>query len=178
MLNAVYPKWLNFILFQSIWFAAILGQENLEWLVALLLATHFLLCRNHLTSELKVVLPCAAIGVAADALLTLAGVFIFEPAPSILPIPFWLIGIWLGFAATFRHSFSYLMAKPIIAIPAAAVAAPFSYFAGMKLGAVSFGLDATGAAVAVGLIWVFLMAAFIRFYRADPSSSQAKLAPI
>ena len=170
MLKVAYPKWLNFTLFQSIWFAAILGQESLEWLVALLLAAHFLLCAD-LKDELKVVLACAVIGIIADTMLTLAGVFIFDPKPSTLPVPFWLIGIWLGFAGTFRHSMSYLLARPMVAVAASAVAAPLSYLAGMKLGAVSFGLDITSTALVLGLLWVCMMAVFIRIDRAHQPSS-------
>lgn len=177
MLNVAYPKWLNFILFQSIWFAAILGQGTLEWLLMLLLAMHFLLCAD-LKDELKVVLSCTAIGVVADTMLTLAGVFIFDPAPSVLPIPLWLVAIWLGFVSTFRHSMGYLLARPMIAIPAAAIAAPLSYIAGMSLGAVSFGLDVAVTAVVVGLLWVGLMAVFIRIDRAHQSSSPSTLALI
>ncbi|MGI9507699.1 MAG: DUF2878 domain-containing protein [Geminicoccaceae bacterium] len=177
MLNIAYPKWLNFILFQSIWFAAILGQGSLEWLLLLLLAVHFLLCAD-LKDELKVVLSCAAIGVVADTALTLAGVFIFDPAPSVLPIPLWLIAIWLGFVSTFRHSMSYLLARPMLAIPAAAIMAPLSYIAGMSLGAVSFGLDTASTAVVVGLLWAVLMAVFIRIDRAHQPSSRSTLALI
>ena len=134
MLGLSYPKWLNFLLFQAIWFAAILGRESLEWLVVALLVAHVMLVAD-LAKELRVVLPCAALGVAVDAVLTLSGVLIFDPAPAILPIPFWLVGIWLAFAGTFLHSMSYLLARPVIAIPAAAIAAPISYLAGMGLGA-------------------------------------------
>lgn len=177
MLTMTYPKWLNFVLFQSIWFAAILGQESLEWLIALLLAAHILLCADR-QGEIRIVLICAAIGIAVDSILTLAGVFVFDPSPSILPIPFWLIGVWLGFTATFRHSMSYLLAKPLIAIPAAAIAAPLSYIAGMSLGAVSFGLDTTSTALFLGLLWAGMMAVFVRVYRAAPSSSPSPLALI
>lgn len=178
MLGLTYPKWLNFLLFQAIWFAAILGQEDLEWLVAALLVAHILLVADP-AKELRLVLPCAAIGVAVDAALTLSGVFIFDPAPPVLPIPFWLIGIWLAFAGTFRHSMSYLLAKPMIAIPAAAIAAPLSYLAGMGLGAVSFGLDTTATAVTLALLWACMMAIFVRFYRAGaPISSPTTAALI
>ncbi|MEM9626750.1 MAG: DUF2878 domain-containing protein [Pseudomonadota bacterium] len=175
MLNVAYPKWLNFILFQSIWFAAILGQDMLEWLIVLLLVVHLTLCPD-LKNELKVILPCAAIGIIADTMLTFAGFFIFDPAPSILPIPLWLIGIWLGFVGTFRHSMSYLLAKPAIAIPASMVAAPLSYLAGVKLGAVSFGFDTAFTIVIVGLLWAFMMALFIRIDRAHQRSSSSKFA--
>lgn len=177
MLGLNYPKWLNFLLFQAIWFVAILGREDLEWLVAALLVAHVLLVAD-LVKELRVILPCAAIGIAVDAVLTLSGVFIFDPAPAVLPIPFWLLGIWLAFVATFRHSMSYLLAKPLIAIPAAAIAAPLSYLAGMSLGAVSFGLDTASTVIVLGLLWACMMAVFIRLYRtqmATPSPSTAAL---
>ena len=177
MLGLTYPKWLNFLMFQAIWFAAIFGREGLEWLVAALLVAHLLLVAD-LAKELRVVLPCAAIGIAVDAVLTLSGVFIFDPASAALPIPFWLAGIWLAFAGTFLHSMSYLLAKPVIAIPAAAIAAPLSYLAGMSLGAVSFGLDTTSTVIALGLLWACMMAVFIRFHRAQtmtPSPSTAAL---
>jgi hypothetical protein len=177
MLGLSYPKWLNFLLFQAIWFAAIMGREELEWLVAALLVAHILLVTDPV-KELRVILPCAAIGIAADAVLTLSGVFVFDPAPPVLPIPFWLIGIWLAFAGTFRHSMSYLLAKPVIAIPAAAIAAPLSYVAGMGLGAVSFGLDTMSTAIVIGLVWPCMMAVFIRLHRAQaamPSPSTAVL---
>ena len=105
MLKLRYGKWLNFALFQSIWFAAILGRESLEWVLILLLIAHLLLCSDRKT-EMKVMLLCAGLGSAVDIVLTLTGVFVFDPAPSLLPIPLWLIALWLGFAATLRHSLS------------------------------------------------------------------------
>jgi len=166
MSGLTYPSWLNFLLFQAIWFAGILGQSSFEWLIVLLLACHLVLTSD-LKSELWIMLPTAAIGAMADVILTIANVFTFDPAPSLLPIPFWLIGIWLGFAGTFRHSLSYLMIRPALAIPLAAIAAPLSYTAGMRLGAVSFGPDQLSTAVIIGLLWAGLMAIFIRLNNAN-----------
>ncbi len=166
-LNRRYPRWLNFLLFQALWFAAILGREPLEWLVALLLAVHFMLVSD-LKNELRLVLICAAIGATVDTALTLSGLLIFDPAPWLLPIPFWLLGLWIGFAATFRHSMSYLLARPMIAIPAAMIAAPFSYAAGMSLGAVRFGLEIMPMSLLIGVTWTCLIALFIRIERALP----------
>ena len=172
MLGLTYPKWLNFLFFQSIWFAAILGQASLEWLIVLLLATHLLLVTD-LKRELWIILPCVTVGVLADTLLTLNNVLIFDPAPSLLPIPLWLVGIWLAFAGTLRHSMSYLMKRPVIAIAAAAIAAPLSYFAGMRLGAVSFGLDILSTALLIGALWAGLMAIFIWLFRFHQTPTMA-----
>jgi len=40
MRKPTYPLWLNVVLFQAIWFAAILGQEAWQGLIVLLLAVH------------------------------------------------------------------------------------------------------------------------------------------
>ena len=155
-----YPNWLNLMLFQLLWFAAVLGRESLLWLLALLLVAHVLLCSDR-KAELKIMLLCGGLGSAVDTALTLAGVFVFTPEPSLLPIPFWLIALWLGFAATLRHSLSYLLQRPAIAVAAAALTAPLSYFAAMRLGAVEFGFGMPLTLVLLGFLWAPMMAAFI-----------------
>ncbi len=77
---------MNLLLYQAVWFAAVLGREHYVYLILTLLALHLLLCRER-GAELAVIAGCSAIGVAADCLLVMAGVFVFEPAPDILPIP-------------------------------------------------------------------------------------------
>lgn len=164
MLKLTYGNWLNLALFQSIWFAAILGRESLAWLLVLLVMAHLLLCSDR-KIELKVMLLCAGLGSAVDVVLTLTGVFVFHPAPSLLPIPIWLIILWLGFSATLRHSLSYLLKRPVIAALAAGLAAPLSYFAAMRLGAVGFGFGTSFTLVLIGILWVAMMAAFISICR-------------
>ena len=167
-----YGKWLNFALFQSIWFAAILGRESLEWLLMLLLMVHLLLCADR-KAEMKIMLLCAGLGSVVDIILTLTGVFVFDPAPWPLPIPVWLIALWLGFAATLRHSLSYFLARPAIAIPAASLAAPLSYFAAMRLDAVVFGFGTLFTIVLIGILWAAMMAVFIQICRSDVLSGAA-----
>ncbi|MDH3661308.1 MAG: DUF2878 domain-containing protein [Alphaproteobacteria bacterium] len=165
MLNLNYRNWLNLVLFQSLWFAAVLGRESLLWLLVLLLTAHVLFCSDRKT-ELKVMLLCAGLGSAVDIVLTLAGIFVFSPPPTVLPIPIWLIALWLGFAATLRHSLSYLLKRPAIAIPAAGLTAPLSYFAAMRLGAVDFGFDTPFTLILLGVLWAAMMAVFILICRA------------
>ena len=89
--KSAYPLWLNIVLFQSIWFLAVLGQEKLAWLIVPLLAIHVWLVDDRL-GELRLVAPVVALGVLADSVLALTGVFVFEPAPPVLPLPLWLVG--------------------------------------------------------------------------------------
>ena len=168
MRSTNYAKWQNFLLFQLIWFIATLGRESLEWLLILLLVAHLSICADR-KAELRIMVLCAGLGSGADMTLTLMGVFVFSPAPSLLPIPIWLIALWFGFAATLRHSLSYLVTRPTIAILAAGIAAPISYGAGMRLGAVDFGLDTPFTIVLIGGLWTVLMAVFILICRLNVS---------
>lgn len=155
-----YNKFLNFVWYQGVWFTAILGREDYELLLAGLLALHIVLCRDW-RREVWLMATCAALGATADSILSMAGAYVFDPAPAVLPIPFWLVGLWFGFAGTLRHSMSYLLARPVVAALAGSIAAPLSYFAGARLGAVTFGFDPAAVAVTVGLVWACLMPVFV-----------------
>jgi hypothetical protein len=163
-----YRNGFNLVLFQLLWFTAVLGRESWLWLLALLLIAHVLLCSDR-KAELKIMLLCGGIGSAVDIALTLAGAFVFTPEPSALPIPIWLIALWLGFAATLRHSLSYLLERPAIAAAAAGLTAPLSYFAAMRLGAVDFGFGTPLTLILLGVLWAAMMAAFILICRANAS---------
>ena len=155
-----YPKWLNFIWFQCIWFIAILGREQIQWLLLGLLLTHLALSK-HWKTEMKVMLLCASVGVALDSLFAWQGVFQFDTSNTLLPIPFWLVAIWLGFSGTLRHSLSYLLPHPALAMLVAGISAPLSYFAGMRLGAVEFGLGTWQTAALIGAAWICIMPVLI-----------------
>jgi len=155
-----YNNLVNIVWYQALWFTAILGQTTYEWALALLLGLHLVLVPNW-QCELKVMLACGLVGITADSTLTHFGVYLFTPDPSLLgaalPIPFWLMTIWLGFAGTLLHSFSFFMTRPVIGTLIVAAIAPFSYAAGVRLGAVGFGPDAPVAMVIIGATWLCLM---------------------
>jgi len=155
-----YNNLVNIVWYQTLWFTAILGQTTYEWALALLLGLHLFLVPNW-RSELKVMLACGLVGITADSTLTSLGVYMFTPTPSLLglplSIPFWLMTIWIGFAGTLLHSFSFFMTRPIVGTLIVAALAPFSYMAGVRLGAVSFGPDAPVAMAIIGAVWLCLM---------------------
>jgi hypothetical protein len=51
--------------------------------------------------------------------------------------PIWLLAVWWIFAASIPHFFSWLRDRPLLAAALGAGCAPLSYFAGVKLGAIS-----------------------------------------
>ncbi len=155
-----YNNLINIVWYQALWFTAILGQTTYEWALALLLALHLLLVPNW-RSEVKVMLACGLVGITADSTLTQFGVYMFAPTPSLLglplPIPFWLMTIWVGFAGTLLHSFSFFMTRPVLGTLIVAAIAPFSYMAGVRFGAVSFGPEAPIAMAIIGTVWLCLI---------------------
>ena len=92
-----YSKLLNFAWYQLLWFVAVMWGDTLAWLLLVLLLMH-LASVSSVRSELQVVVPVALLGCVIDGLIAAAGYYVFDPAPQLLPIPVWLIAIWLGFA--------------------------------------------------------------------------------
>jgi len=145
----------NFIWFQSTWFLAVLFGQHIEWLLFLLIALHVYLSGDWL-QELKVIVPCATLGVAVDCALSYFGVFMFTPDPSLLSIPIWLVAVWLALSGCFRHSMNYLIKKPLIMTILAALFAPLSYIGAARLGAVDLPLGQWQTGVIIGLCWLIV----------------------
>ena len=157
-----YKLLLNFFWYQTIWFAAVLGGPEFEMLITLLLGLHLLQVKDR-KAELMTLALCGGMGICVDSILTWQGLFVFDPAPAMLPIPYWLMGIWFGFAGILHHSLNYIVRRPIFAIAAGAIFAPLTYFAAARLGAVTFAFPPTTSAIVIGTVWATLMALFSMF---------------
>lgn len=146
----------NVLGFQLTWWALVLsasrGIEYVGWAVAVLfLLTHFVFVvpRPQLLSEKAFVLLTGALGWSLEHLLQLLGVVRFETHPY---APAWLLFIWLGFAATLRHSFRGVLSNPWLAAALGAVFGPVSYLAGVPFGLLTFPSPSIGVA-AYALLW-------------------------
>jgi len=159
-----YRPWMNAVLYQSVWFLSVLGRE--DWIAAslALLALHLVWCRGR-GSEVAVILICSAIGIGVDTTLAIFDVYRFTPDPGWLPIPFWLIVLWLGFTATLRHALAWFVDRPLMLIAAAAIGAPLSYLAAARLGAVTLPLGNIATTLLLSVVWALLAACFVYFTR-------------
>jgi hypothetical protein len=156
-----YPYIANFIWFQTIWFLAV-GKGDSSYLFLLpLFAVHFLLCYQW-KRELEVIASCALIGIIADSIFYKFGLYAFRNEPDILPIPFWLIAIWIGFAGTLRHSLRTFLNKPMLITALAGVFAPISYLAAMRLNAVTFPYGPYFTLICVSAAWIIMMTCFVK----------------
>jgi hypothetical protein len=164
-----YFPLLNGLWFQSIWFAAILYQQQAIYLMIVSLVLHFLLS-PHKLADLKLMSAVAGIGILCDGILSYLNIFIF-PLENLLPA--WLGLLWLHFALAINYSlvwlnrFHYLVVA-IIGLAAGAV----NYLAAYKLGAVEFGYPPNISLFIVAVIWMVNLPVYItmqkRFLLSSP----------
>lgn len=151
----------NIAVFYVAWFICVAWR--LPWALpaaAFVIALHLLWVRPG-AGEWRVLAACMVIGIVADGILTATGVFLFQAAErgpvfgTILP-PLWLIALWPVFATTLNVSLKPLIGKPILSGILGAVMGPLSYWAGFKLGAVSFPLGAPVTLAILSPLWAVL----------------------
>lgn len=179
MTTSTYSRLLNFAWYQLLWFTAILGGSAFAPLLFLLLVLHLSLIARK-GAEVLLLLGAAVIGVAFDGLLAGVGFYAFNEGTGMLPIPLWLVAIWMGFAGTLRSSMSFMAARPRLMTLAATVLAPVTYLGAERLGAVTFSLGAAPTAVVIGLSWWALTPLLLRLESVtrDLDLSRVDLAPL
>lgn len=131
----------NYLLYQSGWFAAVLGAgAGYAWAgsaaAALLLAVHLGLATRR-ADEAWLACAVAAMGVAVDTLQVSVGTLRFSAGlldPALPPV--WLVLLWAQFATTLHFSLSWLLRDWKRAALFGAVGGPIAFAAGARLGAV------------------------------------------
>ncbi|WP_295607628.1 DUF2878 domain-containing protein, partial [uncultured Lamprocystis sp.] len=151
----------NFVAYQVAWFACVLGgAHGLPWVgVAVTAAAVVILLVGSPAPwrDAALITAVAAIGALWDGLLAGLGLLVY-PSGMILPwlAPVWIIAMWAGFATTFYVSMRWLLGRWWLASLFGAIGGPLAFYAGMRLGAVSFPNPVAALAVlAVG--WAVLM---------------------
>ena len=153
---------LNAALFQLTWFGCVLGgavNEPVWGLLALGVLAAMALSRGKPGPDLRMVILLGATGFALDSLWIATGLLTYGDH-TVAPV--WVVALWLGVALTVNHSLAWLRNRPGLAAVLAAVAAPFTYLAGERLGAVQvpavFGLAVVSAAWAALFALLFARA--------------------
>lgn len=152
--------WFNAVGFQIIWWLSILYGEQYSLLVIVILATHVALNKTPLT-ELKFITLVGVFGFSLDTILTFVGIFDFSLTHSYPP--YWLLLLWIGFAATIRHSLAFLPNHIAVLAITGAIGGTMSYLAAYKLGAFEFGVDIAIGCFLLASLWSFLMPIFFCF---------------
>ncbi len=153
----------NFVLFQLVWFACVMGAAaGRPWLgplaVAAWLALHAFWPGR--PRELKLVLAVTLIGTAVDSALRAVGLLGYSAVPGGWPTfvaPPWIIALWAAFAALLRHSLAWLTPRPWLGAAFGAIGGPLSFLAGRRLGAVELHAERPALSlVALALEWAIL----------------------
>lgn len=129
---------INALLFQVLWFVAILGQNMWSLMPLALMLVHFFIIGN---KQFLGIVSLAFLGILIDSAFNFAGIYHFSTASLTLPyinLPVWLASLWLGFCLCLPISLAWLLKKPYLLIIACSLMGPISYLAGRRLGALSF----------------------------------------
>ena len=120
--------------------------------------TGHLINARHPWAELKFLAASAGLGFFGDGLITLAGVLKFHESVAWgWPMPLWMILMWPNFAATLNSSMKWLLGRYRLAAFLGAISGPFSYYGGVKWGAVDFGCSNWIALTVIGVEWAVAM---------------------
>lgn len=149
----------NILAFQATWATCVLGGSVAALLLLPALAAwHSLLLKRH---EWRLILVFVGVGVVLDTVLMHGQWLRFDHHTSPL-IPLWLMVLWVGFATTLRHSLLGLWSRPWLVVALGLIGAPWSYWAGSRLGALS--IDGAGLWLIAGA-WAVLMLAMAGYWR-------------
>jgi Protein of unknown function (DUF2878) len=172
-----HSQLINYTLYQTGWFACVLGASWQRPLTGLAIATgltaiHLALVPNRAT-EIRLVLLTASIGTIIEVGQLAAGTYRFASGMLVdwLP-PLWLLAMWAQFATTFRFSLRRVMVRPQWAAVFGALGGPTAFLAGERLGAVTLlpplasGLLRLSLAWAVGLL---ILSVVVRVASAEPT---------
>ncbi|EKO3708264.1 DUF2878 domain-containing protein [Vibrio metschnikovii] len=124
------------LLFEIIWWSAVWGQADWQWLTLVLVIIAWLsMAYTQLTSLFPVMLLAGA-GVLLDIINGAIGLFVF---PTEHPIPFWLVILWCGFAWYARLLIPAIQHhSPRWIIILGGLGGAVSYWAGYRFAAVDF----------------------------------------
>ena len=157
----------NFVLFQAVWFVAVMGvSRGWSWqapaFAAAFVGVHLAWLSERPGRDAGVLAIVPLLGLGLDTLLMHGGVLRYGGSPLVgVLAPAWILALWLGFSATFHSSMSWLQGRHGLAAVFGALGAPLSYLGGARLGAISLGEPPWLCALAVALAWGIGMPLFL-----------------
>jgi hypothetical protein len=165
-MNAVTSRVGNFLLFQIGWWACVWSAAHGHALtgaaVGLALVALHWWAGGARAEESRLLLAAGVIGTVWDSAVRKLGLIEYPGhATDSLLAPLWITAMWMLFATTLNASLSMLLTRPWLAALAGLVAAPASYYAGARLGALQFATPAT-ALLAQALGWAVMLPLLLR----------------
>ncbi len=130
--------WANAVGYQIVWFSAVIGAGRGSWwpgvaAAAAFVVLHLALHRQTLGQraiDVRLMFVAIACGLIMDGGLARSGLADYAADPLALPLggpPLWILSIWASFALTLRHSMTFLLGRPLIAMLLGAIGGPLAY---------------------------------------------------
>lgn len=156
------PTLLNLAAFQIGWFACVLGASyELPLLgpgVVFLLVGLQVCLTPHPGREIRLLMVAGTMGWCLDSFQAAAGLFSFSTGESGSWIsPPWMVALWVNFATTLHTSLRWLLGRYGLAALLGALGGPASYYAGARLGALTFPAAPTASLIVLALVWSVAM---------------------
>ncbi|MGX9418310.1 DUF2878 domain-containing protein [Vibrio sp. RC27] len=160
------------VVFQILWFVAVIGRERYEWALLLVVTALWLVLLWQGRKEIKLLFFFAALGIGIDMVTHSIDILVFDNSA----FPIWLVSLWLLFAWYMVFLLPMLKKVPRATVPILfMVGGVFSYAAAMKFSAftTSYSLPITFSVFAIQWATLGLIAMRIIYYveTIDSSSS-------
>lgn len=179
------PVLVNAVLFQAVWFAAVIGAGNgLAWpgvAAVAVFAAVTLRQRATRASDLRLMVCAALAGGLLDSVFVNTGLLRYAAQwPAAALAPAWIVALWVNLALALNHSLRWVRPYPLVAALFGAIAAPLSYLGAARgWQAVAFADPAWRTLAVVAACWAVVMAALVALARHDarfPSLPRAETA--
>jgi hypothetical protein len=157
----------NLVAFQAGWFACVLGAANGRYLLGPAVVAAGVTLHLGLSGDRKgqalLLAAAAVLGLLVETALSAIGAT--APArdaiPSPLP-PLWLFALWPNFGAALPVSLRFLRGRTALSAALGAVAGPGAYYAGARLGALSFPRGDGFGLAALAVVWAVSVPLLVR----------------
>jgi uncharacterized membrane protein len=154
-------KLFNIAIYQTGWFCCVLGAA---WgfpiagaLMGLLLAGLHLLLATSWKNEALLMLAACLLGIVVDSIQQALGLFTFTRNP-VWPfwLPLWVFVIWAQFATLFHYALHWLSGRYLLAAMFGLIGGPLAYWAGIRIGAASFGDNPNLTVMVLAMVWALV----------------------
>ncbi len=102
-------------------------------------------------------LAACLLGVIIDSTQQALGLFTFKADPGWpLWLPLWVFVIWAQFATLFHYALYWLKGRTLLAVIFGFFGGPLAYWAGIRMGAASFGENPVATIIVLALVWAIV----------------------
>ena len=156
---------INFVVFQSAWFAAVLGAAHQLplWGTAAVLAAFawHLAVSARPAEEAKLFAVVCLIGFVVETGIVLLGHVAYPSGQPVANLaPYWMVALWGLLAIGLNVTMRWMKRRYLLAAVLGAIAGPASFVSGVKLGGAQF-VHAMPALAVMACTWAVLMPALV-----------------